>query len=312
MKNVSTNDKLEILKPAIYQLYSKEGRSKVYISKLLQVNRKKLADKISEWNLPEAEPMRYLKPSNQKFLNKHKNLIKSRLDNDIAIREISTELKVSDDYLKRTIIKNDKVLSKAYEDYKNRRREDTKKRKQEIIEKSSYEYNIIDYEGEIWKPIKGYDGYMVSNYGRVKSYSSSYGQYHLLTPAPNKNNGRLYISIAKNKKQHNLQVARLVGFSFVEGHTQEKNTINYKDGDVLNNKWTNLEWCAQSENNKHSYDTLNRKKNKSKRYQFSKILYKNKYEFKTVAAFSKFIGKSETQARRYLDAPKEHDIKLIA
>ena len=91
---------------------------------------------------------------------------------------------------------------------------------------------------------------------------------------------------------------------------QMKNTVNHKDGDVTNNKSENLEWVSQSENNIHSYDKLNRKKNVSKPLSFY-ILYKDCYKFKTVSAFARFINKSETQARRYLKEPEKHDIKLI-
>ena len=56
---------------------------------------------------------------------------------------------------------------------------------------------------------------------------------------------------------------------------------------------------------------INRNIVRGKRYKFDRILYKDKYEFKTVAAFARFIGMSETQTRRYLDEPEKHDIKLI-
>ena len=44
---------------------------------------------------------------------------------------------------------------------------------------------------------------------------------------------------------------------------------------------------------------------------FKQIIYKNKYEFKTVAAFARFIGKSETQTRRYLETPSKYEIKIV-
>ena len=135
--------------------------------------------------------------------------------------------------------------------------------------------------------------------------------FHLIKPCPNKNNGRLYVRISNKEKSKNLQVARLVGLAFVNGNDREHNTINHKDGNINNNKASNLEWLSQAQNNKHSYDTLNRSIVNKKRYHFSVILYKNKYEFKTVASFSRFLNKSETQTRRYLDNPDKYEIKLI-
>lgn len=115
----------------------------------------------------------------------------------------------------------------------------------------------------------------------------------------------------KKDKRKNLLLARVVGQTFVDGYSDSKCTINHIDGDINNNTAANLEWVTQSENNTHSYRELNRVKNSKKRYKFSKIVYKDRYEFKTVAAFARFIGKSETQTRRYLDEPSKHDIKLV-
>ena len=121
----------------------------------------------------------------------------------------------------------------------------------------------------------------------------------------------MYVKLYNGTKIKNLQVARLVGHAFVDGYSEKNNTINHNDGNVANNKASNLTWVSQSDNNLHSYKELNRLKVRCKRYNFTKILYKNKYEFKTVAAFAKFLNKSETQIRRYLDNPKKYDIKLI-
>lgn len=306
---MTSMEKAELLKPAIYQMYSKEGRSKSYISRLLDINRTTIIKKIKEWNLPEPEPMRHVKPSTQKFINRNRSLIKSRLDHDISITKIAEELGVSRDFLQNSVIPNDEVLDKARNDYVTRLHTNT--RDKQRMQKSYLEYNFTDLPEEIWKPILGYPGYMVSNMARVKHYASRYKKYHLIKPVPNKNNGRLYVALYYDNKVKNIQLARLVAFAFVNGYDSERNTVNHEDGNVQNCVWTNLTWQSQSENNKHAYRVLNREKVNKKRYHFKIILYKNRYEFKTVAAFAKFIGKSETQTRRYLDNPQRYDIKLI-
>lgn len=309
---METYEKLELLKPTIYQLYSKEGRSKVYISKLLEVNRKKLTEKINEWKFPKAEPRRHLTPSSRKFLNKHRKTIIARLKHDSTITDIAKELGIRRSVLLKTYIKNDEELLNAYNNYKNRKKAKHQKNIHDLMEKSYHVYDIVDYDGEEWTSIKGFSGYMISNYGRVKKYAKKYDNYFLLSPQPNKNNGRLYISMTNEKgKVKNLQIARLVGFAFVKGYSEENNTINHHDGNVQNNFYLNLFWDSQSGNNKHAYEVLHRPVNKGKRYQFKKILYKDKYEFKTIRSFAKFIGKSETQTRRYIDNPEKYDIKLI-
>lgn len=304
---MTSMEKAEMLKSTISHLYSKEGRSISYISKLLEINRQTLSKKIAEWELPEAEPRHHFTPSVQKFVNKNRNLIKSRLDNDISITKIAEELKVSRGLLQKTIILNDPVLNKAREDYMSRLHEASENRKDALMDKSRMDYEIIDLPGEIWKPILGWEGYMVSNKGRVKHLAKQYNKYHIVKTNVNTKNGRIYVMLQKNNKRKNIQLANLVAHAFVDGYDETHNTVNHEDGDVSNNEDTNLTWKTQSENNRQ----LNRNVVNQKRYKFSKIVYKDKYEFKTVAAFARFIGKSETQTRRYLDEPDKHGIKLI-
>ncbi|WP_459591775.1 hypothetical protein, partial [Enterobacter asburiae] len=90
---MTQKEKVKELKETIEYLYCKEGRSKSYISRLLVVDRKTLSIQIDDWGLIKAN-VHYLTPSNQKFANKNKQLIKSRLDNDISIDKIANELGV--------------------------------------------------------------------------------------------------------------------------------------------------------------------------------------------------------------------------
>lgn len=304
-------EKCELLKETIFKLYSKEGRSKTYISKLLEIDRKTLTNKIKEWNYPEAEPRRHVKPSTQKFINKNRLLIKSRLDRDVSISKIARELNVTRDFLQRTVIPADEVLCKARQDYINRMHQSASLRRQNRIESSSRNYNDFNIDNEIWKPILGYEEYEVSNMGRIRRYAKKNKTYYLLNLTNNKNNNRLYVMLYKNKKRKNLQVSRLVAHAFVPGYSPTKNTVNHKDGNVLNCAADNLEWMSQSENNTHAYRTLNRSIVNTRKYNFRTIIYQNKYEFKTVVAFARFLNLSETQTRRYLDEPQKHNIRLI-
>ena len=164
---------------------------------------------------------------------------------------------------------------------------------------------------EKWKNILGFSKYMVSNYGRIKRWSKRRKDFYLISAFSNKNNGRLYVSlVSDNNETKNLNLSRVVAQTFIP-HDEACNTVNHIDGDITNNKASNLEWLTQSDNNKHSYKKLNRTKNRGKRYKFDYILYKGKYQFKTVAAFARFIGKSETQTRRYIDNAEKYDIKLM-
>ena len=90
--------------------------------------------------------------------------------------------------------------------------------------------------------IKGYDGYEVSNTGKIKSLKTN----RLLTPQKN-NCGYLYILLTdQNKKVRINLIHRLVFDSFV-GIT-EGFEINHLDEDKENNRLDNLELITHEEN----------------------------------------------------------------
>lgn len=279
---MTQKEKILELKTTIEFLYEKEGRSKSYIAKLLNVDRSTLSKQINEWTLKQKSTYR-LTPSNQKFANKHKILIKSRYDNDIPETKIAAELGVSRDYL-RYIVERVEVLKKAKTDSINRQQTKT----------TQYNYDYTNIEGEVWKEILGYNNYYVSNMGRVKQYNAAKNTYMLIEPKLNTSNNLFFVRV----KSSTLQVARLVGFAFVSGHSKENNTIEFKDNNTLNVKADNLTWVSD---------------NKDSKRKFKKIVVDNKYEFKTIQALSKFLNVSWTQASRYLDGECkiDRDIKII-
>lgn len=308
---MTSMEKAELLKKTIYQLYSKEGRSKSYISRLLDINRKTITRKIREWKLPEPKPMRHVKPSTRKYIAKHKQKILSLLAQDVSLKEISEQTGVSGDKLLKTFFVVDNVLGDAYKCWNKRRAQKHEDIIMDSMRSSSRNYEYEKIDGEKWKSVLGYDGYEVSTKGRVRKYSKKCKSYYLLKPYLNQTTGRYYVSLASsNGKVKNLLLHRVVAQSFIP-HEDYMNTVNHKDGDPQNNEVENLEWVTQSQNNKHAYRCLHRSKVRKKRYVFDYILYKNKYRFKTVASFAKFIGKSETQTRRYIDNKERYDVKLI-
>lgn len=305
---MNSYEKSEILKDSIYKLYSKEGRSKSYISNLLNIPRKTLTEKIKEWEFPEAEPRHHLTPANQKFANRNRELIISRLNNRFTITDIANELKVSRDYL-YNISKGDEAIGNAFKHYTAEIHSNAEMHHYEKMSDSSRSYFVKTLPGEIWHVVLGYENYEISNMGRIRSKNKK-GDYYLLKQQIGQN-GRPYVTLYKDSRKGTFQVSRLVAHIFVTGWSKTNTTVNYKDGNVLNNKSSNLEWVSQSENNLHSYQILNRSKVRKNKSDFKKVIYQNKYEFKTVCALAKFIGKSETQTRRYLEEPEKHNLKII-
>lgn len=96
---------------------------------------------------------------------------------------------------------------------------------------------------EIFKDIKGYPNYQISNLGRVWSKKR---QIYL---KPNKNNsGYLQVRLtAINGKQKAELVHRLVALAFLKNPNNYP-CVNHKDENKENNKLTNLEWCNRSYN----------------------------------------------------------------
>lgn len=102
---------------------------------------------------------------------------------------------------------------------------------------------------EKWKDVVGYEGlYKVSSFGNIlSSYSNK-----LLKPKKERN-GYVRVALVKNKKVKYFSVHRLVLTAFVQ-NTENKNTINHKDGNKLNNHLSNLEWATSKENITHAWN----------------------------------------------------------
>ena len=99
---------------------------------------------------------------------------------------------------------------------------------------------------EIFKDIEGYEGlYMISSWGRVKRIRDN----SFLNPEITKK-GYLRVSLYKNKTRKHFKIHRLVAFAFID-NADNKPQINHKDGNKINNSFTNLEWCTDEENKEH-------------------------------------------------------------
>lgn len=114
---------------------------------------------------------------------------------------------------------------------------------------------------EIWKDIPGYVGqYQVSNLGNVKSLERQVKDHLGITRTikpcilkqRNSHKGYRVVSLTQNAKDKNFLVHRLVGMAFIE-NPENKPQINHIDGNKQNNCVENLEWCTNSENQKHAY-----------------------------------------------------------
>ena len=105
---------------------------------------------------------------------------------------------------------------------------------------------IADLPNEEWRDIKGYKGYQISNYGRVKSFKRT--QTRILKVFTN-NKGYDRVALSEKGQSKRILVSRLVGEAFCEKpQTDEYLTIDHIDCDKRNNKASNLRWLTPKEN----------------------------------------------------------------
>lgn len=119
---------------------------------------------------------------------------------------------------------------------------------------------------EIWKTVKDFSNYEVSNYGRVRRkkcqiiYSNGMVTNYKEKLLHQELNRKMYkrVTFSQNNIQKRYQVHRLVAFYFIS-NDENKPCVNHIDGNGSNNHISNLEWCTYSENERHSYDILGKK-----------------------------------------------------
>lgn len=100
-----------------------------------------------------------------------------------------------------------------------------------------------------WRNLLDYPTYDVSDCGDVRNNETGRILKPQRTPA-----GYLHVTLCDSDGHHQLKVHRLVAKTFLD-NPENYPQVNHRDGDKSNNRVDNLEWCTQSENMKHAYET---------------------------------------------------------
>ncbi|WP_176544028.1 NUMOD4 domain-containing protein [Bacillus toyonensis] len=116
---------------------------------------------------------------------------------------------------------------------------------------------------EEWRPVVGYEGlYEVSNLGRVRSLDRIVTLKRKETVYQRSKKGIVLKQAFRGHykmielcdirgKQTCTSVHVIVAKVFIENH-QSKTYVNHIDGNKINNKSDNLEWCTPKENTEHA------------------------------------------------------------
>ena len=123
---------------------------------------------------------------------------------------------------------------------------------------------------EIWKSIKQYPNYEVSNLGRVKRIPHKYRKTELILKPQETKNGYLRVNLYKNNRMFHVFIHRLVLGAF-QGYNKTKVIVNHRDSNPKNNILTNLEWCTTQENVKYSFEHGNKFMTKGEQCSWHKL-----------------------------------------
>lgn len=154
---------------------------------------------------------------------------------------------------------------------------------------------------EEWKNIPNYDGYQVSNLGRIRTHNkTTYTKKHGIRKWKDrilKFKGETYetgyrVDLWKDGKPKSFLVARLVAFTFNDiDINNHQLTVDHIDCNRFNNNLNNLELVSLKENIQRAFKN-NLMPSKSIRLvdkQNNEI-----YEFNSLANASKFLNKSHS------------------
>lgn len=116
---------------------------------------------------------------------------------------------------------------------------------------------------ELWKNIPNYEGYQVSNLGRVRTYNKitckqgiqRHWKDRILKYKNKSYNPGYRVDLWKDGKPKTLLVARLVAFTFYSQDINNSNlTVDHLDGNRFNNNINNLEIVSLAENIKRGFE----------------------------------------------------------
>ncbi len=112
----------------------------------------------------------------------------------------------------------------------------------------------MNQQKEIFVPVRGFETrFKISNAGTLISINGrSLGE--VIMPCTIDSYGYKSTTLRSNGRRWYVRVHTLVALHFVENCQPDKyDTVNHKDGNKLNNWYSNLEWCTRGMNMSHAF-----------------------------------------------------------
>lgn len=113
------------------------------------------------------------------------------------------------------------------------------------------------YQFERWKKIKGYVNYKISDHGRIMR-TNGYKRPDNQILGTWLRGDYLFCVLCENNTRKQLSIHRLVFTHFVSKN--EASMVNHKDGNKLNNHYSNLEASDASHNIRHKHILTGKKR----------------------------------------------------
>lgn len=116
----------------------------------------------------------------------------------------------------------------------------------------------MDIINERWAPIDGWNGkYFISDHGRLKSIGGKYKKKcpdgYITIGCFEKSTGYMAITMRRPGVCEKERIHVLVATYFIDKpYSEVKLFVNHKDGNKLNNHWTNFEWLTPGDNVRHA------------------------------------------------------------
>lgn len=154
---------------------------------------------------------------------------------------------------------------------------------------------------EEWKEIQETSNkYSISNYGRMKNNKTK----NVLKTSINRR-GYVDITICYDRIRKKFRIHRLVAKYFIP-NPDNKPQVNHIDGNKLNNRADNLEWCTNYENAHHAikhglWDNVFKASRISNEKRKKKVLAHNKITGKTIL-FESISEAERTFKTRHINA----------